>query len=527
MYDSYKLFILCFHLVTTILSGVLVCYAILLRRVPHTLWFAFLAIISFFYNLGFLLEGLSSNLESAYLACRVQYIGIAFLAPVFFLFTREYFNRPVTKKWQMALLLIPLPLFSLVASNSWPYSQLYYKDLSYLATPSPILVVTPGPMYYLVFSAILLLFGASIGEALHSLQSKHQAEKSRAITFLAMGTLPLITTIAGTISGTPIHLIPISFSIILMMLSIDIYRFRAEEWRVRARERVLEGINDAFILLDNDNCFLDANAIAYEYFPAMRNLESGASIELLADFPTQLLEKNTTFGEFSLTINGETVHLGASSSDIYSNGKSVGNCIMIYDHTKIHNLMQELNELAAHDALTGLYNRGTFFRLAEHDFQLSVRNQSPFTILMLDIDHFKKVNDQYGHLCGDSVLKLLADLLTSRLRKTDILGRYGGEELIICLPNTNRQDALALAETLRISVEEYLFPSPSNSTFQVTISLGLVQLDPHRHTSIECMISDADIALYQAKTNGRNCVVSVTDEMASEIGRPQCLQQNY
>lgn len=110
---------------------------------------------------------------------------------------------------------------------------------------------------------------------------------------------------------------------------------------------------------------------------------------------------------------------------------------MFYDVTQLHQLMNDLHEMATHDGLTGLLNRATFFRYAQRDFELARRAEQDISVLMLDIDFFKNVNDQHGHQCGDEVLSQVADILRERLRRTDICGRYGGEEFCVLLPGAD------------------------------------------------------------------------------------------
>ncbi|HDD35248.1 MAG TPA: GGDEF domain-containing protein [Candidatus Desulfofervidus auxilii] len=155
------------------------------------------------------------------------------------------------------------------------------------------------------------------------------------------------------------------------------------------------------------------------------------------------------------------------------------------------------------DALTGLYNRRYFMERLEIEWERAKRYQRPISLLILDIDHFKRINDTYGHLAGDKVLKTLGKLISKQLRKTEIAGRYGGEEFTILVPETNAEGAIKLAERLRKMVEEY--PFAINGTINVTVSIGVS--DAEGIETINDLIQKADAALYQAKETGRNRVV--------------------
>lgn len=165
----------------------------------------------------------------------------------------------------------------------------------------------------------------------------------------------------------------------------------------------------------------------------------------------------------------------------------------------------QLQHLAVIDPLTGLYNRrfGTA-RLSE-EFQRAVRAETPLSVLMLDIDHFKAINDTHGHLIGDRVLAQVAQVLQQLSRESDIAVRYGGEEFFILLPGANCDNAQALAERIRRAVADLVIDH-AGMALRVTISIGLSSLPEAAANTPEILITQADTALYQAKQGGRNRV---------------------
>lgn len=165
----------------------------------------------------------------------------------------------------------------------------------------------------------------------------------------------------------------------------------------------------------------------------------------------------------------------------------------------------QLHLIASHDALTGLYNRISFDNLFHDEIQRASRHHRALSLLLIDVDHFKHINDTYGHPAGDKVLQELAYLLTSHLRNSDHLARYGGEEFALILPETDMQEALALAERLRRAADEQLHATAIQSTTNITISIGVASLNQQFNSS-EKIIEEADKALYRAKRDGRNCV---------------------
>jgi len=169
-------------------------------------------------------------------------------------------------------------------------------------------------------------------------------------------------------------------------------------------------------------------------------------------------------------------------------------------------LQEKLLAQANTDELTGVANRRSFREMLEREILQTKNFGHALSIVMIDIDHFKKVNDTYGHLGGDVILKQLAKLLSENVQKMDIVARYGGEEFVIIMPNTAPDKAQLGAEKIRQLVEKYRWKL-STENVQVTISMGIDYIDATKTLSSEDLVRNADSALYLAKQRGRNCVV--------------------
>jgi diguanylate cyclase (GGDEF)-like protein len=165
-------------------------------------------------------------------------------------------------------------------------------------------------------------------------------------------------------------------------------------------------------------------------------------------------------------------------------------------------LYSETKFLSITDSLTGLYNRRYFQQIFEREFSRSQRYGSRLSVAMMDIDNFKKLNDNYGHLFGDEVLAVLSRLLIESLRKTDYVARYGGEEFVAILPETSLEQAIIPLERFRNKIESHVFMFEEQQ-INVTISIGIAQIDDHMLNS-DSFIMKADNALYQAKQKGKN-----------------------
>jgi diguanylate cyclase (GGDEF)-like protein len=164
----------------------------------------------------------------------------------------------------------------------------------------------------------------------------------------------------------------------------------------------------------------------------------------------------------------------------------------------------ECREMAATDYLTGALNRRSFVEIGRHETRRAKRLGSPLALLMMDIDHFKSFNDTYGHPAGDEILCAIVTACRENLREVDIFARWGGEELVALLPDTNRDGALHVAEKLRRVVLKLSIPV-GEERVRVTISIGAALRDPH-DADLEDLLQRADVALYKAKQKGRNCV---------------------
>jgi len=189
-------------------------------------------------------------------------------------------------------------------------------------------------------------------------------------------------------------------------------------------------------------------------------------------------------------------------------------CIFIYDNTslsetnaKLNDLNDELQKLSHKDYLTGLYNRRFFAEEAARAIALTLRNKSQFSIVTMDIDKFKNINDAYGHAAGDLIITTVAEKLKELIRKSDIPARFGGEEFVLLLYDISSTNAMNVAENMRKLVED-LETIYENEIIKFTISFGVAQFDTFKDdNNIEHTIVRADKALYEAKKSGRNKVM--------------------
>jgi len=183
-------------------------------------------------------------------------------------------------------------------------------------------------------------------------------------------------------------------------------------------------------------------------------------------------------------------------------------------HIELKRAKEKLLRMAVTDELTGLFNRRYFMSRLHQEFERVRRYESIFTFIMIDIDFFKRINDTYGHLAGDCALRTAAEIMKKSLRLSDTVGRIGGEEFAILLPETEIIDGVEIAERLRKKIDESEIEFEGKS-LKLTISAGVSDSDSN-DTTVDGVLQRADIALYRAKEEGRNRVSSVKTEKEKE-----------
>ncbi|MFO7831349.1 MAG: GGDEF domain-containing protein [Desulfuromonadaceae bacterium] len=220
--------------------------------------------------------------------------------------------------------------------------------------------------------------------------------------------------------------------------------------------------------------------------------------------PAQLLqEANTILGQLNLNTDVELQDMKRERDTLVNNSK------------QLYRVNSELSRLAFEDSLTGLHNMRYFNDYFQREIQRSLRYKTCFSLILLDLDNFKEVNDTYGHPAGDRVLQYIAELIYGTLRQVDLAARYGGEEFAVFLPETNRNEAMIIAERLRHQIEVHKTPWQKHK-IRVTASIGVTHFCPEtEEANQDEIIARADRAMYVAKESGKNSVqLADTDTQA-------------
>jgi len=300
------------------------------------------------------------------------------------------------------------------------------------------------------------------------------------------------------------------FLVSAILFFIAVFRYEAFQILPIAHDLIVQNINSGILVLNRTGHVVEVNPYARFLIGSESRYAIGKPLDVvLGDWPRLNYSpelKEQVEQEISLSTQEGTSFFLVQISPIRNHRSiSIGHVLVFVDITDRKFAEMELQRLARTDALTGVTNRRRFFEVAETHFARAQRYNHPLAIMMLDMDHFKQVNDRYGHLAGDLILQTVATECQSHLRGSDVFARYGGEEFICLLPEQDGAGAFETAEKIRKILEQAQTWYESQPIC-VTASVGLAVLREEVDLTLEELIDRADQALYSSKSNGRNKV---------------------
>lgn len=476
------------------------------RGTAHTLYLRLLSLAILVYCIGCYVEGVSTGGEAlASTAFSVQFSAFLFIPVLSFLTLRALFSRPELPRGVL------VALFALSVLNAAALLGI----TAFGGTLSG-----SGALYYACVVASLLFCGAGVIAVLRYRRMRGSVASPRLLLLLALMVLPVVSFSLRNVLTQLLTFDPTSLLLLVSELGLGIHfsKVTTSDYLPAIREQVLDDLDEALLFFDRDNRFVYANAAAAQLFPDVARMAVGAPAAHIESFPLPLLQSQLQSYEFTLYQTGKTRHLRAGRR-VYQRGKSpVYTSVSIADITNQSLLLQELNALSTKDALTRLYNRDTFLRFAQRDINLALRLRIPAAMLVLDLDDFRRLNERYGQHCGDSVLEATAELLLSKLRNTDLVGRFGNDEFYIFLPNTTQEGAQSIAEKLGGWVREHPHRC-REERLAITACIGVSMLlpetaSPADDTALTALLASAEHALLEAKATGRDRIALLhTPEM--------------
>jgi diguanylate cyclase (GGDEF)-like protein len=499
--------------VSTMILVTAALYAWRLRKGSWGGWLSAILICVSLYSAGYAFELLSLTLDRMLLFLAVEYAGISLMPPVIIMMALAFSDKEhlINKK-------IMIPVFTVSAVTfiihvTARYHNLFYIDMAVDFTSSfPVFTFKPGIWYYVhniyLHFAILILFYHLIMGYL----KKEGAFRSQIIIMLAGSMFPWVGHILY-LSGYCPHGIdtnPMFFSITAIFFSIALFKYRLLDLLPVARERVIESLKDGIIIIDNHDRIVDMNRSASEIFSGLTSSATGLPVETVFKDHPEII-KLTAPPDYQRTdirlVEDGIIRIYEIRSCPVENKRGVrlAKALIISDITLKAHLLDRLKDLASHDELTRSYNRRHFLEMCENEITRARRYSRPLSILFLDIDFFKKVNDNFGHAAGDDALIAVSEICKNNLRQTDIFGRYGGEEFAALLPETQPDKSVEIAERLRGKIEGMQF-FHDGKKIDLTVSIGVAGINEVKNESIDSLLKNADKALYHAKASGRNRV---------------------
>lgn len=514
--------------------------AILLRRkypAPGRDSMTWMLVMLAVWAFSYAMITISASMEDKTFWLRVENIGILTVPVFWFLFTIQYSQMDRWLNRYTGALFFVIPLVSLVFIFSEDWFHYYYPIIHTLNGSGGPLVIERGPWYLVAAVQSYLLNLLGVGLLIWRFIQVRDIFRRQVFVLIGAVLIPLLVNVFYQTAplyfpalSLSIDLTPISFTVTAFLLSVGVFGLRLFDLVPIARHTVLEHIPEMVFVIDAQDRVLDANSVAQKMLgKSLDEIVGEEVIDVFHKWP-QLINRFLTSHEAheEIQIPGDPPRtLEIIVSALYNRFKKLdGRIIVAHDITErkwlendlkyandalekqladIQRLRAELQEQAIRDPLTNVYNRRFLADAMDRELAQAGRNEKPASVVILDIDYFKQFNDTYGHRCGDFVLHYIAGFLGDRIRRGDVLCRYGGEEFVIFMPNAPLESALQRAESWRNEIAN-TFIEYEGLHLKTSFSAGVAGFPLHGSTS-DAILNAADKALYQAKDGGRNRVI--------------------
>ncbi len=462
------------------------------------------------YLLGYLLELNSYTLEQMLFWNQIQYFGIPFFPAVWLAVSMLYTGRAKYLQGFHWLLVfaIPFTTFAVRMTNNWHH--LYYSRIElHQFGEMTYMLLTKGPWYLVQTVYVLVALVLCTWFYYQRYRKSIGDEKMQFKLLFTASTLPYIALILVTVNlggiGIDYTALILPFCVFFIILALTRYNFL--EIKVLAREKVFEDSAVGLVLINRSWRVVDFNEASTRFFYWFHAEIKEEQLDILLKDQQALWEiiKHSDSQAIHLTVEGEDRYIYVDVREIQNNGEKAGSLITFEDVTERELFRRRLVERASTDELSGLNNRRRFREYGEECFKQAQHNHKPISVLMMDIDNFKRVNDSLGHSVGDAVIRDFSETLASSFRETCVAGRMGGEEFAVILPGTSAAKACKSAEHFRqiLKEKDMVF---GQHLVNITVSIGVAQSNKEI-LSFDSLINRADKALYEAKQAGRNCTV--------------------
>ncbi len=480
-------------------------YSLLKQENRFAIIFAIMCLSIAVYVIGYGFELHSHNIEEITFFLKTEYFGLTFITAFGMMFSYKFhFNKNPSLKLIIVFLFIPI--LTLFFSSTNEYHHLFYTKVSVIGYGDFILVdLEKGPWYFvnIIYSYIALLFGGTV--FYFSWRFSRYKLKTQAFWLFCGSICPGIVNVPyiSGISPWKIDVTPFGFGMLAISYSIAIFCYEFLEIKEIISSFTFSHISEGIIVIDDKNRLIDFNNAAQRIFDSLNIRYIGKNFSYFWKNKKLINEEINCF-EIEIKKDNKKRYYEFRTTELKEKTKLLGYVYFIQDITSQKEMIQELNNLANYDVLTQVYNRRRLMEEAEKELIKAKTCKNCISVLMIDIDHFKRVNDNYGHLAGDNVIKMVTKACKDNLRRNDVIGRYGGEEFIIILPNTDKRKAVEFAENIRAYINEVKIEF-NKEKISVTVSIGVAcAIIINDKINIEKIINEADKGLYYAKNHGRN-----------------------
>ncbi|MCB0101869.1 MAG: diguanylate cyclase [Anaerolineales bacterium] len=446
---------------------------------------------------------------SPYFWLDISYIGVVIVPATFFVFAMQISGQQEWLKKPFLIGLYVEPLLVLLLMWTDPLHNLFFAGKRLENTG---MILNAGPVFWgnVVYS-YLLLFVTFILLVRRFMATSGIYRRQLGVVIAGAGVtwLNSFIFIAGLSPFPNADNTPFSFTLAAFAFAYALLRYRMLDVVPVARDTLIEGMSDGVLVLDANNRIVDMNPEAGKLLSTSPAGAIGRQVEEVfshwVDIDQGSVKTSKTRAEVLIEKEMNT-YLDLQISPLFDKRRNfIGRLVVWHDISNLKKIQADLEKLATQDSLTHAYNRRHFYTLAEVEIQRSLRSQLPFSVILVDIDHFKDVNDKYGHKAGDQALVHFTKVCIQNLRQVDIFARFGGEEFVIVLPETAMDQAKVTAERIRKIVESAAL-NIDDQQLKITASFGVSTFKSEEDT-LEHLLQKADKALYAAKNKGRNRVV--------------------
>jgi diguanylate cyclase (GGDEF)-like protein len=476
------------------------------RQAPQAGLLVLMMCAEAFYCFGYAQEMAQTTLAGAIFWLRVEYIGIPWIPALWVMIGRRHFGLR-----SRAALLSVIPAIVAIAEWTNGMHGLYDRSMMLVARgPFWVVAVHRGPIAWLNLGFLYgsLLYGVLL--CLSRIRAFSGLVRLQSIFFASSCVPPLIGYLIYFLGWSPwgLDLAPLTLCLTVVLVYIAVFRLEWFHLVPTVRSLVFRSIRDSVLVIDLRHRLVDFNPAARALFPWLSESCLGQELSSISPEGSGLLE---AFGssdgvrEITLPVNGEEQHFEMRFFPLNWGPQQLGWAVILANITAQIELVQRLQHHAETDSLTEVANRRAFDAAMERECERASRYHSHFSVMLIDVDNFKTINDRAGHAMGDQVLSLVARRIVHCLRSTDVLGRYGGDEFAILLPETPLPEASNLANRIRDEVR-IAAAEIEGQGVPVTLSVGLTVYIPGDLADPRQLLEQADQALYSAKSDGRNRV---------------------